>query len=202
MSKLDNLAVRSVRATCQLRYLQTTRENGNIPRGIATQINFKCAVKDPFYVDSCKALNQLQKSRMLNLVLENQAIRSKTLRKSFYSFKNCIKSSLPPSDHDNLETYLSNLMHKERLELTKRRCSKLKRDTEYAIYIAHSFVDNAKPVKKKRRRKRKKVNRTSSHRHKRTFIKGTLPRVEDLSMDNMSRTVVNLTDKELTKEQL
>ena len=63
-------------------------------------------------------------------------------------------------------------------------------------------MDNAKPLKKRRRRKRKKVNRTSSHRHKRTLIKGTLPRVEDLSMDNMSRTVFNLTDKELTKEQL
>ena len=133
MSKLDSLAARSVRASCQLRYLQTRRDNGNIPRGIATQINFKCAVKDPFYVDSCKALNQQQKSRMLDLVIENQVIRSKTLRKSFYSFKNCVKSSVPPSDHENLESYLSNLMHKERVELIKRHHSKLNRDIDYAM---------------------------------------------------------------------
>jgi len=202
VSKLDSLAVRSVRASSQLRYLQTTRENGNIPRGIATQINFKCAVKDPFFIESCRALSQIQKSRMLDLVIDNQVIRSKSLRKSFYSFKNCIKASLPISDHENLESHLSTIMHNERLELLKRHHSKLQRDVDYAVYIAPSYVDNALPVKKRRKRKRKKVNRTSSHRHQRTLIKGTLPKVEDLSMDNMSRTVVNLTDKELTKEQL
>ena len=60
MSKLDNLAVRSARASCQLRYLQTTRDNNfviSLEVYIATQFNFECAVKDPFYVDSCKALN-------------------------------------------------------------------------------------------------------------------------------------------------
>ena len=129
--KLDSLAIKTVRASCQLKYLQTTRDNGNIPRGIASQLNFQCSVKDSFFVESCNQLNRLQKSRMLDLVIDNQVVRSKNLRQSFYSYKNCIKSAIPPSDYDNLESHLSNIMHSEKLELLKRHHSKLARDADY-----------------------------------------------------------------------
>ena len=201
-SRLDNLAIKTVRASCQLNYLQSTRDNGNIPRGIASQINFKCSVKDTFFVQSCDALNQIHKSRMLDLVITNQLIRSKNLRKNFYSFKNCIKSAVPPSDHKYLEEHLSNIMHKEKLELLKRHSNKLKRDSNYSLYVAQTSNNISEPTAKRKRKRKKKTNRKSSGRHKREIIKGTLPSVEDLSMDNMSRTVVNLTDKTLSKEQL
>ena len=75
---------------------------------------------------------------MLDLVIDNQEISSRIIHKSLYSFKNCIKAAVPTSDYENLENYISNIMHREKQELLKRHHSKLKRDTDYAIYVAPS----------------------------------------------------------------
>ena len=49
--------LRCVRASAQLHYLQITRSNGNIPKGIATQMRFRPSANDQFFVESCKQLN-------------------------------------------------------------------------------------------------------------------------------------------------
>ena len=103
-------------------------------------------------------------------------------------------------------------MHQEKQILIKRHDNKLQRDFQWNIYqssVNHSSNNvNTNPVhdvhtKPKNRRKNKnKKPRKPDQRHRRDSAKGQIPKVEDMSLDLMKDTVVNLTDKELSKEQL
>ena len=44
-TEIINLGLKSIRASYQRRYLLSTRSNGNIANGIATQMKFTCSVE-------------------------------------------------------------------------------------------------------------------------------------------------------------
>ena len=86
-AELIDLGVKSIRASHQLRYLLNTRSNGNIAKGIATQMKCTCSVKYSEFISSCNKLNIEHKSRMFDLVIDNQKSRTKHIKALFYSRK-------------------------------------------------------------------------------------------------------------------
>ena len=209
-SELISLGLKSIRASHQLRYLITTRNNGNIARGIASQMNFTCSVKDSDFVGSCTRLNIEHKSRMFDLVITNQRERSNHLKAVFYSRKELHKNKLDIIAFSRIESDLANALHNEKQILIKRHDSKLVRDYQWNFYqpLTHqnstnvNTKSNVNNKSKNRRKSSKKKPRRPSQRHRRDSAKGQIPKVEDMSLDLMENTVVNLTDKVLTKEQL
>ena len=93
-TELTNLGLKSIRASYQLRYLLSTRNNGNIAKGIATQMKFTCSVKENDFMKSCSKLNVEHKSRMFDLVIENQRIRSKRSKAIFYCRKEHYRNNM------------------------------------------------------------------------------------------------------------
>ena len=112
--ELTDLGSKSIRASHQLRYLINTRNNGNISQGIASQMKFVCSVKDPTFTESCSKLNIEHKSRMFDLVITNQRIRSNRLRASYYSRKEHFKNLTDNITFCNIEQHLTDQLHKER----------------------------------------------------------------------------------------
>ena len=209
-AELIKLGVKSLKASHQLRYLIRTRNNGNIARGIATQMKFMCSVKDTEFVNSCNELNLEHKSRMFDLVIDNQRERSKHLKAIFYSKKEHYKNKIDSVTFSRLENDISDALHKEKQISTKCHQNKIKRDFQWNFYktpllssaqcVNRNSDVNTKP--KNRRKNNKKKSRKPAQRHRRDSTKGNIPKVEDITLDLMKDTVVNLTDKELTKEQL
>ena len=109
---------------------------------------------------------------------------------------------------------ISDALHKEKVILSTRHYKKLQRDFLWNIYqpsVNHSSnnVNNnqvldvhTKPKNRRKNKNKKKIPRKPAQHHRRDSAKGQIPKAEDMSLDLMKDTVVNVTDKELSKKQL
>ena len=215
-SSLPKLTIRSalknIRTHEQLKYLKNARIQKFLPRGIAEQMKYVSAIHDIPLQNSIQELMNFCGSRILDLLIIYYTTWNNNTRASYYSNLAKIKDFLPPDQFQIFESNLASRVRKERTSISKTHTNKLARDSNKIKVPYKDVTDNKLPshlsknikvnVKRKNRRMKKKKRH---HRNKpRTIIKGDKHKLEDIPIEKLEATVINLSKKipNLTRHQL
>ena len=82
---LIHLGTKSVRIGLQCEYLNNARNQQFLPRGIADQIKFTCAIHDPVLESICQSIMNFAGSRLLDLLIIYYSSWAKRIQASYYS---------------------------------------------------------------------------------------------------------------------
>ena len=69
VTPIINLGKKLVRVTMQFKYLEQSRTNGVVPKGIASQMKFTPSIHDNELMEGCKCIMHSAASRMLDYMI-------------------------------------------------------------------------------------------------------------------------------------
>ena len=139
MDKLLILGKKMIKATMQLQYLRKTKEEGVVPKGIASQMKFTPSIHDEELKRTCKMIMNNTASRLLDHMVTFYEIRARTLNASYYSEKDkMIRSTTENNERERIEKVLTEVLRKEKEETKKKHEKKMtKCKQDYRIYVPH-----------------------------------------------------------------
>ena len=203
---------KAVRCSTQLDFLNKSLEQQSLPNGIIAQMKFTPSLPDNELKSECNSIMYDAGSRILDSMIIFYRNRQENLRSSYYTKLKKLRDEISMAQCTKILDAVNNKLHKEKLSCIARHNVKLERDnTSNKHYIPKEESKLQVPTcnnlykTKKRRRKtknRKKPKRVIKSRHNRSKVKGILPKVSDMTMQTMSKTVINLTDYELSPAEL
>lgn len=213
VQNIASVSKKAVRIEQQFLYLQDSVTQLTIPKGIREQCNFKCSINDENLQTLFNNMSYFSASRILDTLIIYYRNWKNNLWSKHYQLLQNHTSTMDTMDKDNLRNVVNSIIRKEKASSIKTRESKLKRDKEFGLFyisvVTKSTTDNQVDCLKKRSKCRKKKNRPKRKRSrlisckfKRKSIKCTLTPKEDIPMEVLQKSVINLTDKELTRDQL
>ena len=215
INKLFILGKKMVKAAMQLQHLRKSKEEGVVPKGIASQVKFTPSIHDDELKQECEKIMHYTASRLLDHMITYYEIRARTLNASYYSEKDkVIRATTENNERERIEKVLTEVLRKEKEETRKiheKKMSKCRQ--EYKIYVQqeqptlqtgnnnnNQIDENNETNNRKRRQKKKK--RKPKRVLRREEIKGNVPSIDEITEERMKDTVINLTDLQLTKPQL
>ena len=117
MDKLLILGKKMIKATMQLQYLRKAKEEGVVPKGIASQMKFTPSIHDEELKQTCKMIMNNTASRLLDHMVTFYEIRARTLNASYYSEKDrIIRSTTENNERERIEKVLTEVLQKEKEE--------------------------------------------------------------------------------------
>ena len=203
---------KAVRIEQQFLYLQNSVQQKTIPKGIRTQCSFRCSIKDGNLQNLFDNMMQFSASRILDTLISYYQNWKNNLWSEHYQALAKHKKTMVEKDYIDLHNIVNNIIRKEKNIAQKTHTSKLARDKELGeTYLPFQNNETAKnsscTVLKTRKKRRKKVvkrkrPRSKSNKHKRKDVKCLLPSRETIPMETLQKSVINLSDRTLTREQL
>ena len=169
MNKLLILGKKMIKTTMQLQHLRKSKEEGVVPKGIASQMKFTPSIHNEELKQNCKKIMHNTASRLLDHMITYYETRAKTLNASYYSEKDkVIRATTENYERERIEKALTEVLRKEKEETKKKHEKKMmKCKQEYKIYIPqeqrtlHSHnndnnqIDENNEANKRKRRQKK-----------------------------------------------
>ena len=215
MDKLLILGKMMIKTTMQLQHLHKSKEEGVVPKGIASQMKFTPSIHDEELKQNCKKIMHNTASRLLDHMVTYYEIRARTLNASYYSEKDkMIRATTENDERERIEKVLTEVLRREKEEMKKKHEKKMtKCKQEYKIYIpqeqptptthnSENSQNNGNHATSRRKRRQKKKKRKPKRVLRREEIKGNVPSIDEITEERMKDTVINLTDLQLKKPQL
>ena len=214
INKLLILGKKMVKGTQQLQYLRKSKEEGVVPKGIASQTTFTPSIHDEELRKNCEQIMHYTASRILDYMITYYETRARTLNASYYTEKSrLIQASTSIDEKERIEKELTDVLRKVKEETKKiheKKMTKCKQD--HKIYIPEEnrtadtnptpANDNNNNTNNRRKRRQKKKKRKPKRILQREETKGNVPTIDDITEEKMKDTVINLTNFQLTKPQL
>ena len=137
MEKLLILGKKMVKATLQLEHLRRSKEEGVVPKGIASQMKFTPSIHDEELKQHCAKIMNNTASRLLDHMITYYETRARTLNASYYCEKDkIIRATAENNERERIERVLTDVLRKEKEETKKKHEKKMTRcKREYKIYI-------------------------------------------------------------------
>ena len=211
VGKIINLGRKVVNCNTQKSFLQDSLNQQSVPNGIISQMKFTSSIHDHRLSNLCDDIMYDAGSRILDTMISYYVNRGTNLREAYYSNLTRIKTEISDMDYQEVVKLVDRKLLTKKLSCNKRHQVKLKRDAEhnrkYIPKAESQLHTTLKNVFKKKQRRRKSKNfhkprRFSNSKYKRNKVKGTLPSLEDMTPAKLQDTVINLTDLQLSPEQL
>ena len=204
---------KAVRIEQQFLNLQNSVQEKTIPKGIRTQCSFRCSINDDNLQNLFDNMMQFSASRILETLISYYQNWKNNLWSEHYQALAKHKRTMNEKDYIDLHNIVNSIIRKEKNLAEKTHTSKLARDKELGETYSPFQNDNHTGKKSsgivlKARTKRKKKNvkrkctRSRSSKYKRKDVKCLLPSRETIPMETLEKSVINLSDKVLTREQL
>ena len=213
LKTITSISKKAVRIEQQYHYLQNSVLQSTLPKGISSQCLFKASIQDTglqYFFDKIMLFGA---SRIVDTLITYYRTWQNNLWSQHYQILENHKSTMPTKDYEDLQRVVNNIIRKEVIKCKKTHESKLKRDEETGKTYCPTPTSEATPknpvtIKISRKRKKKpktakrKRNRQSSHKHKRSLVKSKLPNKDQIPLETLKKSVINLSDRELTKDHL
>ena len=205
---------KAVRIEQQFLYLKNSVSQKTIPKGILSQCSFKCSVNDKELQDLLNNMMNFSASRILDTLIVYYQNWKNNLWSQHYQLLEKHKRTMDPKDYTDLCNIIASIIHKNKKAAEKTHTTKLDRDRKLGESYKSSIMcnDTAKvskaglKVRKKRRKPKTKPKRKrprlQSNKHKRTQVKCVLPPKESIPMETLQKSVINLSNKVLTRDHL
>ena len=188
MNRLLVIGKKMVKASMQLQHLRNSREEGVVPKGIASQTKFTPSIQDDVLKTNCQQIMYNTVSRILDYMITYYETRARTLNASFYAEKQKIIQITDNGDRERIENILKEVLRKQKGETKKIHEKKMEKcRQEYRIYTPTEETTNNVPnithERRPKRRQKKKKKRKPKRIQKRDELKGTLPRINEMTAE-------------------
>ena len=209
----ERIAIQSgmkmMRCSTQLDFLQQSIVQGSIPQGIVSQMKFTPSIQDELLKAECDKIMHSTGSRILDIMICYYQARKERLAGIHYCTMDRLKNTLETAKYNDICSKLSHVLNKERKVCETTHEHKLKRDiSAHKKYVPKVSMSQAvqkrtfRAIRQRRKSAHMKKRRVPAPKFRRRKVKGTLPKVEEMSLERLKDTVINLSDVNLTKEQL
>ena len=214
ISALSNTGRKNVRIQQQYFYLEKSKAQSTIPKGIFEQCQFQSSIQDSSLQALLDNLMKITASRILDSLILYYHNWSVKLRETYYTLENSFKKTSSAEEFENGMSIVVQKIRQQRTECEKNHISKLARDLQKApqSYI-QNFVSQeqtseifppttTKTKQRRRKNKKPKITRTRKripvHKHRRQKIKSQPLKEDNVSQEALNKTVINLSSKTIT----
>lgn len=207
-NKLLYLGLKSVRIDLQYDYLIKARDQQFLPRGIADQIKFCCAIHHPTLQYICQSIMNFAGSRLLDTMIIHYRNWSAQLRSSYYYELEKSRLLLNSAEYLDVMYLISKRMGSEKTKIMKTHTSKLIRDRNIieSCYITLEEISDLTIIEKPKEKKKtaRRLRKPRIRNKRRQNLKGIVPSVETIPLEKLQNSVINLSSKvsELSPHQL
>ena len=194
------------KSSMQLKYMQETRKNGCVPKGILDQADFRLSTEEPVLQQKCQAIFVFAACRTLDFIIKNTTTKVEFLRQRKFSAQDVIFKTHNPLEQHLILTEANRRRQKLTGQISDTHQKKLRRDNVLCkVYIPwQDFLNQAQKGKARIRRlnkKRLRKPRKTKGKRRRKIVSKSKVRDNTTEDDATSYPppVINLTSKLLSE---